>query len=101
MQLKFVKWDSEIPKSADPEEEEEFAFDASDYMYKLLALVLSDYLTTEPKGDLNKFIASLSADKVIKDKRAKIEDADELWANIKSEVGAEHSALIIPILKGE
>jgi len=38
---------------------------------------------------------------VIKDKRAKIEDADELWANIKSEVGAEHSALIIPILKGE
>jgi hypothetical protein len=42
MQLKFVKWDTEIPKSADPEEEEDYAFDASDYMYKLLALVLSD-----------------------------------------------------------
>ena len=58
-------------------------------------------MTAEPKGDLNKFIASLSVDKVIKDKREKIEDADELWANITSEVGAEHAALIIPILKGE
>jgi len=50
---------------------------------------------------LNKFIASLSVEKVIKDKREKIEDPDELWSDIKSEVGAEHSAMIIPILKGE
>jgi hypothetical protein len=50
---------------------------------------------------LNKFIASLAIEKVIKDKRVKIEDNDELWSDIKSEVGAEHSAVIIPILKGE
>jgi len=29
MQLKYVKWDTEIPKSAEPEEEE-YVFDASD-----------------------------------------------------------------------
>jgi hypothetical protein len=100
MQLKFVKWDTDITKAPDAEEDD-YCFDASNYMYKLLALVLSDQLTTEPKGDLNKFIASLSVEKVIKDKREKIEDPDELWSDIKSEVGAEHSAVIIPILKGE
>jgi hypothetical protein len=41
MQLKFVKWDTEIPKAADAEEDE-YVFDASNYMYKLIALVLSD-----------------------------------------------------------
>jgi len=87
MQLKFVKWDTEIPKAADAEEDD-YVFDSSNYMYKLLALVLSDYLTTDPKGDLNKFIASLAIEKMIKDKRVKIEDDDELWSDIKSEVGA-------------
>ena len=49
MQLKFVKWDSEIPKSTEPDaEEEEYVFDASDYTFKLLGLVLSDELTTNP-----------------------------------------------------
>ena len=100
MQLKFVKWDTEIPKSAEPDEDE-YVFDASDYMYRLLALVLDDFLTSDPTGDLNKYIASLSVEKVIKDKREKIESADELWANIKKDVGAEHAAKIIPILKGE
>jgi len=42
MQLKFVKWDAEIPKSAEPEEEDEYVFDASDYMFKLLGLALSE-----------------------------------------------------------
>ncbi len=41
MQLKFVKWDKEIPKAADAEEDD-YVFDSSNYMYKLLALVLSD-----------------------------------------------------------
>jgi len=101
MQLKFVKWDAEPPKSADAEEDD-YVFDASDYMYKLLALVFSDYLTNDPKGDLNKFIGSLPGiDKVIKDRRAKIEDADELWKTMKAELGAEHAGIIIPILKGE
>jgi len=50
---------------------------------------------------LNKYIASLSIEKVIKDKREKIESADELWDIITKEVGAKHAAMIIPILKGE
>ena len=41
MQLKYVKWDTEIPKSAEPDEDE-YVFDASDQMFKLLALVLDD-----------------------------------------------------------
>ena len=77
MQLKYVKWDAEIPKSAEPEEDD-YVFDASDYMFKLLALVLDEFLTNDPNGDLNKYIASLSVEKVIKDKRGKIESADEL-----------------------
>jgi len=79
MQLKYVKWDNEPPKAADVEEDD-YVFDASDYMYKLLALVFSDYLTNDPKGDLTKFIGTLPGiDKVIKDRRGKIESADELW----------------------
>jgi len=70
-------------------------------MFNLLALVLDDFLTNDPNGDLNKYIASLSVEKVIKDKREKIESADELWENITKEVGAKHAAMIIPILKGE
>lgn len=102
MQLKFVKWDSEIPKSTEPDaEEEEYVFDASDYTFKLLGLVLSDELTTNPQSDLKKYVASLGAEKVIIDKRAKIEDADELWSLMKTELGAAHAAQIIPILKGE
>jgi hypothetical protein len=102
MQLKFIKWDAEIPKSADePVDEEEYVFDASDYMYRLMALTFADELTTNPKTILKQFIAGLGCEKVITDKRAKIEDADELWANIKTDVGAEHAAVIIPILKGE
>jgi hypothetical protein len=40
MQLKFVKFDAEIPKSGEPEDEEDYVFDASDYTFKLLGLVL-------------------------------------------------------------
>jgi len=43
MQLKFVKWDNAPPKSGEPDEDE-YVFDASDYMFKLLGLVLADQL---------------------------------------------------------
>jgi len=38
---------------------------------------------------------------VIKARRAKIEDADELWSLMKTELGAKHAGIIIPLLKGE
>jgi len=101
MQLKFVKWDNAPPKTGEPEEEEEYVFDASDYMFKLLGLVLADQLTIEPNGDLSKYIASLGVDGVIKARRAKIDDAAELWSLMKTELGAEHAGIIIPLLKGE
>lgn len=93
-----MKWDVELTKV----EEDDYLFDASDYLFKLLGLILSDQLTKDPKANLDKFISSLpELDKVIKAKRDKIEDADELWNNMKDELGSEHSKVIIPILKGE
>ena len=98
MQLKFVKWDVELPKL----EEDDYVFDASDYLFKLLGLIFSDHLTNEPKSSLDKFISSMpELDQVIKTKRAKIEDEEELWKLMKDELGGEHSKVIIPILKGE
>ncbi len=42
----------------------------------------------------------MGIDKVIKAKREKIEGADELWAKMKDELGAQADS-IIPILKGD
>jgi len=49
---------------------------------------------------LNKYVATMGIDKVIKAKQGKIEGADELWAKMKDELGP-HAAAIIPILKGD
>lgn len=43
MQLKFVKFDAEIPKKEGEEvEEDDYVFDASDYTFKLMGLVLQE-----------------------------------------------------------
>lgn len=60
MQLKFIKWDAEIPKSSDePVDEDDYVFDASDYMYRLMALALSDELTNNPKANLEQYVKTL------------------------------------------
>ena len=44
-----MKWDLEPPKptSPEPDDEDDIVFDSSDYMYKLMAMVLSDYITRD------------------------------------------------------
>ena len=62
-------------------------FDSSDSMYKLISLILSDFVTQSGASGLSKYISDLKLEKIIVDKREKIEEADELWAGITEEIG--------------
>ena len=62
MNLKFLRFDYPLPKPEDPDD---VVFDASDYAFRLLALICSDDMSKNPNG-LNDFVKSLGFAKIFK-----------------------------------
>ena len=79
MSMKFVRFDKELPKPEDPDD---FVFDASDYSFRLLALIIKSEITKNESG-LDEFIKTLGYSKIFKQLWGKIESEEELWKNIK------------------
>jgi hypothetical protein len=70
-----------------------------------MALLLKDYKNGEDKPRswdevIKWFDGELKWSKVAKEKQEKIEDADDLWSQIKEDVG-KLSEVIIPLCKGD
>jgi len=96
MTLRFLKFDRDLPKPEDPED---YVFDNTDFHFRLIALILSfEYSKTEKKSDLDDLIEKAGWNKIFTKMWPKIESEEELWGNIKSDVGEDHASFIIPIL---
>jgi hypothetical protein len=81
MTLKFVKFEVPLPNTDDPDD---YTDDASDYILRLLALILSDELDKNQNAiaDIEKK-TGLPVGKIVKQLWSKIESQDELWTNIE------------------
>lgn len=82
--LKFVRFEVPPPNPDDPDD---YVFDASDYILRLLALILSDEINKTQKGftleEYEKKKDGLPISKIIKSLWPKIESEDELLANLE------------------
>jgi hypothetical protein len=63
MSIKFLKFDRELPKPEDPEDD--VCFDSSDYVFRLIALILKSEYAKAPAG-IDEFVKSNGFTKIFK-----------------------------------
>lgn len=97
MNIKFIKWLA--PDDQKPAEDDEEEFDSSDHQYKLLALLLDDFLSKDGKPEgLSGFIAENNLTEFLKVRNKKLEDADNVWEYVTESCGSNSEA-ILKVLK--
>lgn len=85
MAMKYVKW---VPPDAPKEENndaDDIDLDSSDAQFKLAAMVIDDFLNDKEKykfKSLDNFVSETPLKDFIKQRRAKLESADDTWTEI-------------------
>lgn len=97
VQYKFISWKFEKIKKEE-EEDDEILFGTNPF-FKLVALILYDM--HENRQNWKQICQSFDSWKwreVVDEKHAQIEDADDLWNEIKAEIGEQSAEIVIPLL---
>ena len=98
VQYKHISW--KFQKTKKDEDEDDGIIFGTNPFFKLVALILVDML----QNGTNKNQIGQDLDKqlhwrsVLDEKHTHIEDADDLWNEIKDEVGSKYADIVIPIL---
>lgn len=93
MQLKFLKWNP--PEETKAEDEEDIDFDTSDPQFKVAAMILN---STPANTDLVQFAKDNGLDNFVKQRKAKIDDKEQLWDTIK-EMFPERAEAILNVFE--
>lgn len=96
MQYQFISWKFDKKKE---DEDDDITFGTNPF-FKLLALILVDMKLNHMswKETVHFFDRSSQWNAIVEEKYPHIEEADDLWSEIKDEVGEEHAKFVIPIL---
>lgn len=97
LDLKFIRWSIE-PEKKDPEDEDDILFDGTDSYFKLMAYILVDHSNSGSWKETVSYYNENNWNQVSKDKHEKIEEKDDLWDQIKSEIGDKAAQIVIPLL---
>lgn len=96
VQYKFISW--KVEKKKKEEDDDEIVFGTNPF-FKLLALILSDMNDDKMSWkDICSKFDSFKWRNVVDEKHAQIEDADDLWNEIKEEIGDSKAEIVIPLL---
>lgn len=101
VQYKHISWKVEEPKK-EGEEDDDIIFGTNPF-FKLLALILLDLKkSASPKRSWQDVVTCFEKEfkwrAATDDKHQNLEEAEELWPEIKGEVGPEAAAIIVPLL---
>lgn len=96
VQYKFISW--KVDKIKKEEDDDDIVFGTNPF-FKLLALILSDMNDDKMTWrDICSKFDSFKWRNIVDEKHAQIEDAEDLWNEIKEEIGASKAEIVIPIL---
>ena len=99
IKYKELTWKFEKVKKEEDDDEDSFFFGTNPF-FKLLSLILVDmHLVGTSWSQLSQdFDRALNWRSIVDEKHKHIEDADDLWNEIKDEIGEDFSNIIIPML---
>lgn len=101
MAMKFIKW---VPPEAPKDDDDDLDLNASDAQFRLAALMLEEYLNDPEKykfKNLDQLVAETPLKEFLEKRRDKIDDADQLWADVNTDLKDAHKQAIVKLLKGE
>lgn len=96
VQYKFISWKFEKIKKED--DDDEIIFGTNPF-FKLVALILLDMREDRMSWkDICSKFDSYKWRTVVDEKHSHIEDAEDLWNEIKEEIGDQNADIVIPLL---